>query len=272
MVLILQCSVRATKGTLMKILDYIRNLVKNGHELQDTIVYSLNEWPNWDNSCRIPLEKRPADQQQIILKTLEQFDRWVAEVTLLRASYDRRRIRELSAVVKSALTTDEYKGQAIDDAERALKELISLAAWIPIASGDHSQSTAPAIQKDTAFIIMAYGKRPHLVDTCNTIKRVCELHGFYAFRADDFQDGIVIERIHESIACAEIVIGDLTLERPNVYYEIGVANGKAKEPLLFRKKGTKLHFNLAAYNVPEYRSYTELESLLGNRLKTMRVG
>jgi hypothetical protein len=254
----------------MKILDYIHQLVENGKEHRNKILCSLNELPVGEYSRLIPLDIRPVDQQQMILTMLESFDRWVGEIIILRALYDRRRISELSRMVRSALTQQEYKDPAIEDAEIALKELLSLAASIPIASFVDTQSTAPGIQKDSAFIIMAFGRRPDLQDTCNTIKRVCKLHGFDAFRADDFAGGIAIQRIHEWIASAEVVIGDLSLTRPNVMYEIGVANGKAKEPMLFRKKGTKLPFNLAAYNVPEYRSYTELENLLANRLKVLR--
>ena len=253
----------------MKIREHIRHLIENGNEHENNILSILKDWPIGELSCRIPLEIRPADQQQLVSKTLETFDRWVAEVIVLRAIYDRRRMRDLSQIVRSALTQDEYKEQALEDAERALEELLSLASSIPITNGVDSPSTAPVIEKDTAFIIMAFGKRAHLQDTCNTIKRVCRLHGFDAFRADDFQGGIAIQRIHEWIARAEIVIGDLTLNRANVFYEIGVANGKAKEPILFRRKGTKLPFDLAAYSVPEYRNYTELESLLTNRLKSL---
>jgi len=247
----------------MKNLDNIRNLEK-GNELRNQIRRSLNKSPIGELSQRIPFEMRPAEDQQVILKTLEAFEVWVAEVIVVRALSDRRRIRELSQTVISALTIDEYLEPAIDDAERALKELLSLAA-----SDLHSQAIARAIQQDTAFIIMPFARHAYLQDTYNTIKRVCTVHGFNAFRADDLYDGIAIERIHESIACAEIVIGDLTLSRENVIYEVGVANGKEKNPILFRRKGTKLPFNLAAYNVPEYRSYTELESLLTNRLKSL---
>lgn len=249
--------------------DHIRNLLQDGESHQAKILSILKSWPIGEYSRRIDLTVMAADEQQIIATTIERFERWVEAVVRHRALYDRRRLKQLSQLVKSALTDDDYKEPAIEDAEMALTELLLSVTSIPVTNGVERRSTT-AIQKDTAFIIMAFGRRPNLQDTCNTIKRVCKLHGFDAFRADDFHDGIVIERIHELISTAEIVIGDLSLERPNVYYEIGVANGKAKEPILFRRRGTKLPFNLAAYHVPEYRSYAELESLLANRLRVLR--
>src|SRR5215216_881467 len=112
----------------------------NGNQHRNKILRCLNEWPIGEHSRRIPLEIRPADQQQMVLKTLEAFEGWVAEVILQRALYDQHRLSELSELVRAALTTDEYKQPAIEDAERALKELLSLVTSIQIGSGVDTQS------------------------------------------------------------------------------------------------------------------------------------
>src|SRR5262245_40324500 len=111
----------------MKILDHIRKLVENGNEQQNEILNLLGSWPIGEYSRRIELADRPVDQQQMVLKTLETFERWVAEVIVLRAIYDRHRLSELCELVRAALTTDEYQEAAYEDAEKAIKELISLA-------------------------------------------------------------------------------------------------------------------------------------------------
>jgi nucleoside 2-deoxyribosyltransferase len=91
-----------------------------------------------------------------------------------------------------------------------------------------------------------------------------------ANRADEIehQDRIT-DLILSEIERCEMVIADLSYERPNVYYEIGYAHALKRRPILYRRTGTKLHFDLSVHNVPEYRNLTELRSLLSRRLESV---
>lgn len=133
------------------------------------------------------------------------------------------------------------------------------------------EPTTSVVSPNTAFIIMQINRaKPELQDICNTIKDVCVNFGIKAVRADDIehQDKIT-EVIIDYIQRSEYIIVDLSEERPNVYYEVGYAHALNKKPILFRRLGTKLHFDLSVHNVPEYENLTELKSLLTKRLEAI---
>lgn len=126
-------------------------------------------------------------------------------------------------------------------------------------------------EPNTAFILMSMDPSlPELQDVRNTIKSACSSFGVQATRVDEIEhSGVITDLILRKIQSSEFLIADVTGERPNVYYEIGYSHALGKRPILVRKQGTPLHFDLSVHNIPEYKNQTELRDMLQRRLEAI---
>ncbi len=128
-------------------------------------------------------------------------------------------------------------------------------------------------QDDMVFVGMAFDSPSDLSDTFQAIKRCCLGLGLNAVRVDDIQDsGPIPVQVLKAIEDAEFLIFDLSVERPNVYYELGYAHGcgnRSEEIVLVAREGTVLHFDVSSLRVIEYSSAIDLEQKLEPRLSSM---
>lgn len=128
-----------------------------------------------------------------------------------------------------------------------------------------------SFRPNTAFLMMAIEDgNPELEDIRTGIKEVFGEFGVEVIAADEIEhEEAITDRILAEIDGSEFLIADLTHERPNVYYEIGHAHALSRRVILVRKKGTKLHFDVAHRNCPEYENATGLKRLLRKRLEAV---
>lgn len=104
------------------------------------------------------------------------------------------------------------------------------------------------------FVIMKYKSRDDIYGAIK--KAIDEEFGLACIRADDVKSAgyDLLAKIQKLIERAEVIIADISLDSPNVYYEIGYAVGKEKRPIIIvnRNKKAKIPIDLQGLEVIKY--------------------
>ncbi len=134
------------------------------------------------------------------------------------------------------------------------------------------------VKKGFIFVIMPMiqknkRKKEKLLNIYNTIKATSSELGYQAERVDDIGGMETIDsKIREYIVKAEIIIADLSYERPNCYYELGYAMAIGKDIIIMSKRRTKIHFDVDHYDNFNYTNIQELSDNLTRKLLNKKVG
>lgn len=153
------------------------------------------------------------------------------------------------------ITKPDYEilNQISSDLGKIAKDSVSLAAR--------------AITSSQVLVVMSFSEDPALIDANDSFKEMCKEFSYDAERIDNSNavDRIVKE-ILDRIRKAAFVIVDLTEAKPNVYYELGIAQGLGKPVIITAKKGTTLPFDVADIPAILWQGQKELKEKLRERI------
>lgn len=125
-------------------------------------------------------------------------------------------------------------------------------------------------QSRWVLVIMSYADRPDLVDAYESFQQVTHDLGYECERVtQENADARILPDILERIKRAAFTIVDLTDLRPNVFYELGYADGLGKKVVVTAKEGTDLPFDVKDIPTIFWESQKKLKEDLRNRILTV---
>lgn len=243
------------QSELLRVIGTIANCIKQSSLLTEADRLDLG---NWTKSIRASLR-------------LRQYQSWDAEV--LHDEGMVLGIQQPGQSDDSPASPDQAKANFERNISNllGLVDLLEASAFLPSDEFRANPQATAEYEPNSAFVMMQINPSiPELEDRYNAIKECFDDFGIAAVKADEIEHSEVItEKIMEKIRSSEFLLADLTGERPSVYYEIGYAHALKRRVIMYRSKGTILHFDLAAYNCPEYDNLTDLKKKLMSRLSSI---
>ncbi len=140
-------------------------------------------------------------------------------------------------------------------AEEGLKSLIQRALAPP---------------KHQVFVVMKFGDSELDSAYEGVMKPLIKKFGLGCLRIDEVGSaGLITEEIQEAIAASEVILCDLSGNRPNCHFETGFAHALGRRMILTIRRGEEPHFDLAGHRFILWATENELRTALRKRLEDM---
>lgn len=152
-----------------------------------------------------------------------------------------------------SVTREEFEvlNQDTLDIDLLAQDIISLAERI--------------VTPHTVFTVMPFGTEYR--DVFASYHDVCKDFNFEAVRTDQVETNErIVQRIIEGIRTSAFVIADVSDVKPNVFYELGFAQGFGKQVVVTAKKGTALPFDISDVPVIFWDGQENLKEQLSKRI------
>jgi len=119
------------------------------------------------------------------------------------------------------------------------------------------------------FVLMPFSEDLDDVYYLGIAETVKEL-GCSCERVDQIEFvGNVVEKIHDLISNSRIIIAELSLPNPNVYYELGYAHALKKPTILISKDLSSAPFDVKGFNLLAYKKIIDLRKKLKKNLEAI---
>lgn len=257
----------------------IQELYKEGVAVKNETVELIRKWPLWRRNASL-YDKLDDNFRSQVDEKIDDLRRWFNALKILILPHTLETESLLTNTLSSLInvlknSTPQLSTEAMEKRVNVeMDRVLSLFKSVPVSYMNQpmaSSAQQASYVRNTAFIMMWMNPMNSELDgVCNAIKEVCHNFGIEAKRSDDIEhQEKITDKVLQQITISEFLIADVTGERPNVYYEVGYAHALGKHPILYRRKGTQLHFDLSIHNIPEYENIPELKELLKRRFEAI---
>jgi hypothetical protein len=149
------------------------------------------------------------------------------------------------------------------------EQLNSIKDWANHAT-DVIDLAEKVAESRSVLVVMSYADHPYLKDAYGTFRRICHELGYSCERVTE-KNAVtrILPEILERIRQAAFIIVDLTDLRPNVFYELGYADGLGGKVIVTARKGTELPFDVKDIPTILWESQEELGEDLQERIQSV---
>jgi predicted Rossmann-fold nucleotide-binding protein len=120
------------------------------------------------------------------------------------------------------------------------------------------------------FVIMSFKDSPEYKDLRIAIQKACQRFGYNARRVDESSDRKrIIPEIMRGIRQSAFIIADISEDKSNVYWELGLASGMNKDIIVVAKKGSNRPFDVNDVPVLYWESFSQFEEDLAKHVEAI---
>jgi hypothetical protein len=253
-----------------RIISYVLAGVAPSHECGTILKSRLADWEIATEAFYIPEQVQQAD----VVILIGGFDG-----TFRAANWARIARKPILPFTAFGGAAEKIYTQELNDFDQKYAGLVELLEYEQLNSlksdwAEHATDLIALAEKVAesrwVLVIMSYADRPELVDTYETFKAVVEGMKYRCERVSEENAGErILPDILERIRRAGFTIVDLTDLRPNVFYELGYADGLGKKVIVTAKAGTDLPFDVKDIPTIFWSGQTQLRKDLENRIRSV---
>lgn len=149
--------------------------------------------------------------------------------------------------------------------ERVLKSRSEDWPKLATMSVEFAEKTATS---SDVFVIMSFKDAAEFDNVNKCYKAVCKDFHYEAARVDESnQLNRILPEILKRISSSAFVLADISEPSPNVYYEVGFAEGAGKQIVFTARQGTELPFDVRDTPVIFYDSFEALKERLRSSIR-----